>query len=346
MTDNSKRILLVGTFLSHAGHNPSYCEALSDRLETRGWTVTRTSSRTNRAARLADMMHTAWQRRAGYSFAVVDVFSGFAFLWAEAVCLELRSLGKPYVLSLRGGRLPDFARIWPRRTRALLRNAAAVIAPSEYLREHMRPYHGDIELLPNALDVGTYRFAPRSSPAVRMVWARAFHSTYNPSLAIDVLARLVTDVPGASLTMIGPDKNDGSREAVERRVRELDLTDRVTLLGRVAKAEMPRHFAAADIFLNTTDVDNTPISVLEAMAAGLCVVSTDVGGLPYLLRNGETALLVPPRDAIAMSDAVKRIVTVPALADRLSSNGRAFAESCDWQPILDHWQRVLERVTR
>lgn len=339
-----KRILIAGTFLSGAGRNPSYCETLADRLEAQGWTVTRTSTRPGRAGRLLDMLYTTWRHRGDFALAVVDVFSGSAFVWAESVCLMLRALGKPYVLSLRGGALPEFASRWPRRVRALLTSAVAVAAPSEYMRERMRPFHGSIELLPNALDMHAYRFTPRSSPAPRLVWARAYHATYNPTLAVDVLARLSARFPNASLTMMGPDKQDGSYAAVERRVRELQLGERVTLLGRVDKVDLPRHFAAADIFLNTTDIDNTPVSVLEAMAAGLCVVSTNVGGIPFLLQHDQNALLVPPRHATAMTEAIERMLGEPGLGERLSRNGRALAAACDWRPILEQWELVLGRV--
>ena len=80
---------------------------------------------------LPDMLATVWTRRCDYDIAQIDVYSGAAFFWAEAVAFALRRLGKPYVLTLHGGALPDFAREWPRRTRRLLESAAAVTAPAE-----------------------------------------------------------------------------------------------------------------------------------------------------------------------------------------------------------------------
>jgi glycosyltransferase involved in cell wall biosynthesis len=99
-----------------------------------------------------------------------------------------------------------------------------------------------------------------------------------------------------------------------------------------------------DIFLNTTNVDNTPVSVLEALACGLCVVSTDVGGIPYLLEHEEDALLVPPDDAEAMAAAVRRVLTEPGLAERLSRNARKKAEGFDWSVVLPQWERLLLEV--
>src|SRR6185436_16069131 len=101
------------------------------------------------------------------------------------------------------------------------------------------------------------------------------------------------------LTMIGPDKGDGSLQQTQRVAGERGVVNHISFVGGVPKREVPERLSHADIFLNTTNVDNTPVSVLEAMACGLCVVNTNVGGLPYLLEHEEDALLVPPADVAA-----------------------------------------------
>ena len=98
-----------------------------------------------------------------------------------------------------------------------------------------------------------------------------------------------------------------------------------------------------DVFINTTNIDNTPVSLLEAMACGLCVVSTNVGGLPYLIEDGVDALLVPPDDSQAMAAAVRRILTEPGLAARLSSNARKKIERFDRSVILPQWEELFEK---
>jgi glycosyltransferase involved in cell wall biosynthesis len=97
----------------------------------------------------------------------------------------------------------------------------------------------------------------------------------------------------------------------------------------------------SDIFLNTADIDNTPLSVLEAMASGMCIVSTNVGGIPYLLEHETDALLVPPGDEAAMAAAVRRILTEPGLAERLSRNAYQKAKQFDWSIILPQWDKLL-----
>jgi glycosyltransferase involved in cell wall biosynthesis len=338
-------LLYVGNFLT-GGHNRSYCFDLASQLEHRGWRVTRTSSQVPRIARLFDMLRTAWTRRRDYDVVVVDVFSGAAFVWAEAVCFELRRLGKPYVLTLHGGRLPEFASLWPRRVRRLLRSATAVTAPSDFLRSQMRGYRDDIALVPNAVDASAFRFAVRMTARPRLIWVRAFHAMYNPGLAIDALAGISRRFPEATLTMIGPDKGDGSLAAARARAHDLGVAGRVTMVGHVEHAEVMRHLAKADIFINTTDVDNTPVSVLEAMATGLCVVTTAVGGLPYLVEDERSGLLVPPRDPAAMARAIERVLLDSAATERISRGARERACQHDWDRVLDQWARTLLAAIR
>jgi glycosyltransferase involved in cell wall biosynthesis len=112
----------------------------------------------------------------------------------------------------------------------------------------------------------------------------------------------------------------------------------------VPKADISVWMQRGDIFLNTTNTDNTPISVLEAMACGLCVVSTNVGGIPYLVRHEYDALLVPPDDADAMTAAVQRLLNDPALAARLSAQAQQSARQFDWSIILPQWERLFAQV--
>jgi glycosyltransferase involved in cell wall biosynthesis len=334
-------VLLIGNFLSAMNRGRGVCEDLAVRLTDADWRVLTASSKTTRFGRLSDMLQIAWRRRRQYRVASVEVYSGRAFRWAEAVCKMLRVLDKPYVLTLHGGNLPQFAARRPRRMRRLLRSAHAVTVPSPYLREQMRPYREDLRLLPNPLDVGRYRYTVRSNPQSRLVWLRSFHSLYNPSLAPRVLAILSREFPQVGLVMVGPDRGDGSLQATRRTAADLGVLDRITFPGSVSKGDVPAWLSRGDVFLNTTNYDNTPVSVLEAMACGLCLVSTDAGGVPYLIDDGVDGLLSPRDDPQRMAAAVTRILREPALAERLSRNARAKAESCDWSAILPRWQSLL-----
>jgi L-malate glycosyltransferase len=337
-------VLFIGNFLSSTVGNRAVCEELSDRLAASGWSVLTASSRPGRIARMADMLAAVWCRRGAFDVAHIDVYSGPSFVWAEAAAFGLRRLGKPFVLTLHGGALPEFARRWPGRARRLLRSAACVTAPSTYLLEGMRPYRSDVCLIPNAIDLARYPFRLRDRPRARLVWVRAFHQIYDPGMAVRALALLRRRYPDATLDMIGPDKRDRSLDGARSTAAELGVAGAVRFQGAAPKSEIPGWIDRGDIFLNTTTIDNTPVSVVEAMACGACVVSTRIGGVPHLVRDGADGLLIEPRNSEAMAAAVDRLLSTPALAASLSRAARSKTEKFDWSLVLPQWQDLLSSV--
>jgi glycosyltransferase involved in cell wall biosynthesis len=286
------------------------------------------------------MMCSAWAYRKQYDVAQVDVYSGPAFFWAEAVCGVLRRARKPYILTLHGGGLPEFAGRWPSRVRRLLQSAVIVTAPSLYLKTRLNQYCNEIRLVPNAIDCTAYRARTRRQAAPQLVWIRAFHNVYNPVLAVHVVAGLAPEFPELQLTMVGPDK-DGTLAHARQLARELRVDERITFQGRVPKLEVPEWMDRGDIFLNTATVDNTPVTVLEAMASGLCIVSTDVGGLPFMLKQGENALLVRGDGPSAMMAAIRRVLQEPQLSEKLSLGAQAAAREYDWPYVLNTWENLF-----
>lgn len=335
------KALLIGNFLSATRGTRGVCEDLAIQLRAAGWQVSTASNQPGRLRRLMEMISVTWRMRREYNVAQVDVYSNLSFIWAEIVCALLRFVGKPYVLTLHGGGLPVFARRWPKRVSRLLQSAEVVTAPSRFLIEEMSAYRQDLVLQPNPVDLSAYDFHLRDHPQPSLIWLRAFHEIYNPTLAPRVLALLAEEFPNARLTMIGPDRHDGSLAATKQLAAELGVQDRILFSGRVPKQKIAGWLNAGDIFLNTANVDNTPVSVLEALACGLCIVSTDSGGLSYLLKDGHDALLVPANDPQAMATAVRRCLRNRGLAEELSRHGRRKAQEFDWSVLRPRWHEIL-----
>jgi glycosyltransferase involved in cell wall biosynthesis len=287
---------------------------------------------------------TTWLKRAYYDVAQIDLYADLAFVYAEVVAASLRILRCPFILTLHGGALSGFALHSPKRLGRLLKSAAAVTAPSAHHQEGLRQFRSDIRVVRNGLDLRLYEARRLAAARPRLVWLRAFHETYNPPLAVEVAHLLATDFPDLQLLMVGPDKGDGAYERTVELVRAFGLDDRVRLVGAVPKTDVPHMLRQGDIFLNTTNIDNAPVTVVEALACGLCVVSTNVGGVPRLLCDGQDALLVPPRDASAMAAGVRRIVADPSLAARLSANARITAQAFDREAVLTAWEDLLLEV--
>jgi glycosyltransferase involved in cell wall biosynthesis len=345
----SPRILIAANFLSADGGSRSVVEDLSERLSARGYKVITTSRFRNGWLRGVHMLGVAITRWRSYDLAVIDLYSGRAFIIGEVLSMALKALRRPFVFVLRGGALPEYSARHPRRVKACLERAALVVAPSPYLLGEMpsfaQTHFAQMQLIPNALDLTSYELRIRKSAKPRLIWLRSFHEIYNPALAPKAVALLVKEFPDIHLTMIGRDKGDGSLGHTRAIASSLGVADRIDFVDGVPKSQVPMWLSRGDIFLNTTNVDNTPVSVLEAFACGLCVVSTNVGGVPYLLEHEQDALLVQRDDPKAMASAVRRLLLEPALAERLSRAGHEKAERFDWSLIMPQWESLFSMLT-
>lgn len=341
---NRHGIMILGPMLGrHPGLIPSQGETLASLFRTDGWHVVAASSHPTRAGRLLDIVKTVawWGREAPIQ--VLNVFGGRSFLVEDIASALGRVMGQRIIMVLRGGALPDFISRFPRWSKRVIRRADVIVTPSEYLRRRFSSFGVASEVIPNVIPVESYPWMRRRTLRPRLFWMRTFHPIWNPEMAVRVLKDLQSDFPDASLVMAGENKY-GNRVAVERIVAQLGLGAAVRFPGFLDLAGKVQEGSSADVFINTNRIDNMPVSVLEAMALGLPVVSTDVGGIRDLLEDGTTGLIVPDNDHAAMARAVRRLLSDQELAERLSMNGRALAEGCSWVRVRPRWERLIEQM--
>lgn len=338
-------ILMIGNYLPQPKYNKNIWQFLSEHLSVEGWCVISTSSKENRLLRLLDMLFTVWRYRHVYQIAQIDVFSGSAFAFAQSCSWLLRRLHKPVVFTLHGGRLAEYAQAHPKRVKRVFQRATVIVTPSPFLQQELRLFHTDIRHIPNPIDTHPAIVRLRKDPKPILVWVRAFHQIYNPTLAVRTIALLIPDFPDLRLLMLGPDKGDGSFTMFTQEAIKLGVDTHIELIGAVDHDDVLLWLDKADIFINTTNFDAAPRSVLEAMANGLCVVSTNVGGVPYIIEDGKDGLLVPPGEPTLMADAIRKILTNHNLAERLSANARLKAIQYDWSSVLPRWLDLLQEVT-
>lgn len=334
---------LIGPMLGrHPGWVVSQGEILAPLFTERGHDVVSTSDVRAPLLRNLDMVWTMLRRRRGLDIAVVMVFSGRGFASVDLVSRVAKALGLPLVYCLRGGNLPAFVRRHPRWSARVMRRAALLVAPSRYLAEQLPDWNRPCTVIPNVVRLDGYPFRRRGPVAPRLLWMRTFHEIYHPELALEVLARVLEHHPDATLTMAGQDT--GGLASVRRRTEALGLGGKVRFAGFLDAEAKRSEFAGHDVFLNTNRIDNMPVSVVEAAAFGLPVVATAVGGIPYLLQDEDTALLVPDDDAEAMTRAIERLLADETLAGRLSENGRRLAEASAWPAVAVQWDAAFDRV--
>ena len=337
------RVAVVGQMVGrNRGYITTQGEILSDGLSKEGYPVVCVSSLPNRYLRVGDIIKTLVCRKRDIDLQCLQVYSGPSFFIADIASKLGKIFGQPIVMVLHGGALPEFMARFPRWTCRVLNRADALIAPSAFLARAMLPYGLQVQVIPNVIHLSHYPYRHRQVIGPRLFWMRKFNPIYNPNLAIRVLAQLKVKVPEASLVMAG---QGGELEMeVKGLAEELGVGNSVRFPGFLDMAAKTREWDSADIFLNTNHVDNMPVSVVEACAMGLPVVATAVGGVPDLLTNEETGLLVPDNDDQAMALSVMRLLNDSTLTGRLSANGRQLAIRSSWVEIFPQWKRVFAEV--
>jgi L-malate glycosyltransferase len=271
-----------------------------------------------RAAGTAEVMH-------------VMANSGWAWhLFAAPAVWIAAARGVAVVVNYRGG---DAAVFFTRQfawVKPTLARASAVIVPSGFLQGIFAKHGVATTIVPNIVNLEAFH-PGGSRPAVpHLIVTRNLEPIYDVGTAVHAFAILLRSHPHARLTIAG---SGPELEALNSLVRDLGIADNVGFSGRLDNAQLPRLCRSASVLLNPARVDNMPISLLEAMASGTPIVSTNVGGIPHLVEHETTALLVPPGDAEAMARAALRVIDDPALAERLASAGIASASRYSWPRV-------------
>lgn len=332
------KLLYIGNKLSQHGFNKTTVETLGEDLVKEGFEVVSVSDKKNFFLRLLEMIWiTLTESKIDYI--IIDTYSTKAF-WYAFFCSQIARMRRlKYIPILHGGDLPNRLKNNPKLSKTVFKNAFQNVAPSNYLKSEFEKYgFQNVIYVPNSIEIAKYHYKKRENIEPKLLWVRAFASIYNPDMAIKVLSKLKEKYPNASLTMVGPDK-DGSRTTTKILAEKFNLE--VNFTGRLSKEDWWNLAENHDVFINTTHFDNTPVSVMEAMALGLPVVSTNVGGIPFLVKNNSTALLVNDNDVDEMVTSIQRLLENQELAASLSESGRKLAETWDWKRVKIQWKNLL-----
>ncbi|WP_282017540.1 glycosyltransferase family 4 protein [Salegentibacter mishustinae] len=334
-----RNLLYIGNELEIRGGSPTSIDRLTPLLNKEGFQVKTSSAKKNQLLRLSEMMISIIRNKSWTDVVLIDTYSTRNF-WYAVLTAELCSkLELDYILLLHGGDLPERLKNNPKLSASLFKKAKLNIAPSRYLfKEFQQAGFGNIKYIPNSISLKDYTFKARKNLKPKLLWVRAFAEIYNPILAIKVLEELLKEYPDARLCMVGPEKDESFKECFK--YAESNKLP-VKFTGKLTKQEWIDLSKEYDIFLSTTNVDNTPVSLIEAMALGIPIVSTKVGGIPYLIQDNETGLLVPPKNKSALIDALNALLENQNLAESLSQNARNQAEKFDWEIVKNEWKKVL-----
>jgi len=274
-----------------------------------------------RAAGRADLLHV--MANSGWSW----------HLFAAPAVWIAKLRGKAVVVNYRGGEADDFFTRAIAQVQPTLRRVDMIIVPSGFLEKVFANRNFITRIVPNIVDLS--RFMPdhtrkRNLAVPHIVVARNLEPLYDNTSALKAFRIVREAIPGARLTIAG---SGPERVKLEAMAKQLGMADAVVFAGRLDNERMPELYREADIALNPSLADNMPISVLEALASGVPVVSTNVGGVPFLVEDGKTALLVPPKDPERMAEAMLRVLSDESLRERLVQSGLNHARRYSWDSV-------------
>lgn len=272
-----------------------------------------------RAAGKADLLHV--MANSGWSW----------HLFAAPAIWIGRLRGKPVVVNYRGGEAESFLRGASGTVRASMNRAAMLVLPSGFLKDVFGRFGMEGRIVSNIIDLARFRPADASrKPAAHVMVARNLEPIYGIDTALRAFARVAAVRPDARLSVAG---TGPQADALKALAAQLGIADRVVFTGRLDRDEMAALYRDADLALNPSRVDNMPNSVLEALASGVPVVTTNVGGIPYIVEQECTAMLVPPDDPEAMADAMLRVLGDDVFAARLRAAGMEDVQRYSWSAV-------------
>jgi glycosyltransferase involved in cell wall biosynthesis len=271
--------------------------------------------------------------------------SGWAWHLFVAPAVWIAALrGIPVLVHYHGGDADTFLRRSGGRVRFTMRRAAGLLLPSGFLQAIFSRYGMAGRIVPNIVDLEHFKPAQRCPQrAPHVVVARNLEPVYGIDTALRAFARVAVALPAARLSVAG---SGPLAAALAVLAEELGVGGQVTFTGRLDRDQMAALYRDADLTLNPSRVDNMPVSMLESLASGVPVVSTRVGGIPYIVEHERTALLVPVDDPEAMAVAALRVLGDEGLADHLRSAGLAEVRRYRWEAVRDDLLAAYEETLR
>lgn len=266
-----------------------------------------------------------------YDILHIHCCSGWGFLPAVVGVTAGRLLGKRVVLTYHGGGGERFFDKHPRLVKHYLNRTDVNIVLSGFLAKVFEKQHIPYTIIPNIIELDESHYRERKVIMPRYICVRAHEELYNIPCILRAFQKVLTELPEATLTLVG----GGSQHiALMDMTKEMGLRN-VTFTGRVDNSKIYQYLDQADVFLSAPTVDNMPVSVLEAMNAGLLVISTNVGGVPYMIDDNKTGYLFPSDDSDSLANLMVHAVQQPSENINIIHNAHQAVDAYRWENIRD-----------
>jgi glycosyltransferase involved in cell wall biosynthesis len=347
LEENSKRICIVSPFPPPYGGMAIQAQKLVTLLKRSGFEVISVKTNAEYPKAIACMSKIKVLRtlislflflknlhKALAKVEVVYFLTGFFnfFFWVTYPALLLIKMHrKKVILSAHGGAARLFLKKYGLLVKHILNTVDIIVTPSDFLKDIFKDVLDmEAKIVPNITDLDQFEFMERCAIRPKLLVTRSLEKIYNVKCVIKAFKIVHERFPDAVLGIVG----DGTeRGMLEDLVSQLGLSNCIKFFGRVAHENIQKVYDEYYIYVNASNVDNLPLTILEAFACGLPVVSTNVGGISYMIKQGETGLLVNKNDFNALAQKVIQLVEDNELALRLSKNAREECQKYSWENV-------------
>lgn len=274
-----------------------------------------------------------------YKYDVIHVFSAsyVSFVIAPTPAILIGKLyGRKVLLNYHSGEAEDHLQRWRRSAVPTIKLADIVIVPSEYLLRVFDQFGLTTHVIYNLVDTSKLRFRDRIPLRPVFLANRNFEVHYGVDRVLRAFKVIQDKFPESKLDVVG----DGSqRRALETLAQELGLRN-TTFRGQINPNLMPDVYDGADIYLNASEIDNQPLSIMEAFACGLPIVTTDAGGIPDMVSDRKTGMLIPRGDYMQMAERAVGLLNNPAETRQMIERGRQECLKYSWEAVREAWLSV------
>lgn len=333
-----KKILLITNYHQGIGGISVQVEILSKKLTQEGVDNCIYSTKGNIIFRLFRVFNLLW---VGRKFDVFHIH-GCSFLGFYPIVLGVlvgNVLNKKLVITYHGGDAAEFFKKYPRFVRFILSKTDFNIVLSGFLGAIFDVYKIKNTIIPNILDVKKDPFIKREIIRPRYISVRTISELYNIQLIIDAFRIVKQQLPTAELFILG----DGScKKPLQAYVNEHEIMD-VTFTGKIDNSEIYDYLAQADVFVSSPRIDNQPVSVLEAFNAGLIVISSNVGGVPYLVDDNKTGYLFESENIEELASKMIKVIENQSQSLEIINSAKLKLVSYSWSSIRLKLKEVYEK---
>lgn len=331
---------MVGPFFKTENGYAGMQGTLYKSLTATGYNIITVSAFRNKYLRMIDTVWTVFFLRKRTKLILLQSFGLLAFIMEDFISLVANLYDIPICFTLHGGAFHDFYLKHPSWVKRVLSRADEINTPSYFLKEKLEKEKLDfkIKYIPNYIDLELFPFKRDVTNTHSILWVRAFHEIYNPDLAIEAVRVLKERYPNIKLTMVGLDL--GELKRCQELILKFSLSKNVDITGRIENHRLYKYYQQNKVFINTTRFESFGVSLIEAGACGIPMVSVNVGEIPYLWKH-EVNILLAKRSPEDFAIKIIELFENQSLYESISLEARKNAMKFTWEYSKDLWVETI-----